>query len=106
VARASGRVLVAFHRDASRVSVVEWVTANLTVPEQDAIRAGYNIGPVGTPVPEWMLTPFPVVGYVPEALRCDGDPALQGVDLDGEARLMYEREAVDLIERGDLLESA
>lgn len=67
VSRAPGKTLLALDINATRMQVVEWCVANLTVEEQNAYRAAFDQGPVGTPLADDLME---------GALRCEAPRAL------------------------------
>lgn len=61
--------LVQVHPGTPRTTLLAFIVDNLTKAEQDAMRAALGIGPVGTPLPEWLLSGE--VWTVLPALRLD-----------------------------------
>lgn len=75
--------VVAIDPTASRMEVVMGCTQpfpeGLDAEELDAVRSGYGMAPAGQGyAPDDLVSDKPCLLFVPQALRVDGEPALQG----------------------------
>lgn len=79
--QAHGITLVAVDPGARKVDILFWMQENLTPEETTTFLTAYGQEP-GADLEDWMFHGV-VSGYVPAAIRLDGEKAVQGI-LSGE----------------------